>query len=156
MLNRMILTLFVSLASSTTANAEDQSNAKAYSTYKQYFLRKVYAFGNRNRFVVNNVNRDKYINCYLIVGVETTVQANGTVKNISIKKHSLVRKADRYINYIIKNAGPFEHLGKYYGSKIETIVLFNNFRLDLNLYEKYKVTNPCRKTDSEHLKQLIL
>ena len=123
------------------AQVDDMQNVLLY---KRHFAEKAYKFGNRNRFNIGNINRDKYSNCYMQVGIQVTVAADGAIKNLSVKYPSPVPMIDKYFSYIVNQAAPFDKLKKYFSDELNELTFVENFRLKVNLYEKSKVSKQCR------------
>ena len=113
-------------------------------TYKRHFSDKAYKFGNKNRFNIANINRDKYSNCFMQVGIQVTVAKNGELKSLSVKEPSPVPMIDKYFSYIVKQAAPFDKLNKYFGSELNELTFVEQFRLKLSSYENSKVTKQCK------------
>lgn len=133
----IVILWFSSLAQ---AHAESQQ----FLQYKNDFNNRVYEFANKNRFNIANVNRDKYVNCIMQVGIETTINSDGKVMNAVIKEPSPIPMINKYFVYVINQASPFEPLAKYFGSSKQEISFLERFRLKLNLYENSNVTEPCK------------
>jgi len=111
--------------------------------YQKHFAEKVYKFANKNRFNSGNINHDKYVNCYMQVGIEVTVAADGSVRRLTVKNPSLVPMIDKYFSYVAKQAAPFPPLEKYFADGLSELTFIEKFTLKVNLYEHSKVTKPC-------------
>lgn len=138
-LNHMKNTAFIlilltgnELAFSQAVVASALENEKNLPAYREAFYNKVHQFGTLNRFNINNVNRDKYSNCYLSISVDTTVLADGSIKDIVIRKSSDIAIVDKYFTYIITQSAPFKPFQGYFGSELKELVLTEQFELDLN------------------------
>ena len=131
----------VSLPSQTAlAQAVDEDTLQRYQTE---VYNKVHTFGNRNRFNINNVNRDKYSNCYLTLTIATTVSADGSIKETAVKKSSNVAIVDKYFQYIISQSAPFKPLTEYFGPDLQELELVQDFTLDLNINHNSRSQKSC-------------
>jgi len=117
--------------------------AAGESEYKQQFMERVYQFAQLNRFNYMNVNRDKYVNCIMQVEIKTKINENGEVVAVEIIDPAPAPKVNRYFSYIIEQASPYDPLEQYIGLGKEELIVVEYFRLQLNLYENSKVTEPC-------------
>ena len=113
------------------------------TAYQKHFFDKVYQFSNHNRFNTGNINRDKYTNCYMQVGIEVSIAADGHIKHLSVKEPSPIPIINRYFHYIVNQAAPFDPLKKYYGDELNQLTIFKQFRLNIPLHENSSVSEPC-------------
>ncbi|RDH45262.1 hypothetical protein [Zooshikella ganghwensis] len=135
--NTIIYTLALFLCSlPNNASASEKA-------YKRLFLKKVYHFGNKNRFNLSNVNRDKYFNCIMQATIKTTVSAKGEVINVEVIKPAPAPKVNKYFIYIINQASPYHSLENYLDSDVHQFTFEQEFKLKVSHYENSNVTAPC-------------
>jgi hypothetical protein len=103
-------------------------------TYQQEFAKEVVQFSNLNRLQLDRLHRDVHADCYIPVTIATTILRDGAVKDVIIVKSSSVPVVDRYFQYIIEQAAPFQPLANHYDPVPEEITITQEFRLDARLW----------------------
>lgn len=143
-LKAIVLTAILSGAILASQSALSQAvDKEQLQRYQTEVYNKVHTFGNRNRFNINNVNRDKYSNCYLTLTIATTVLADGNIKETAVKKSSNVAIVDKYFQYIITQSAPFKPLVDYFGPDLQELELIQDFTLDLNTNHNTQSQKSC-------------
>ena len=103
-------------------------------TYQQEFTKEVVEFADLNRLQLDRLHRDVHADCYIPVTIATTILSDGSVKDVDIVKSSSVPIVDKYFQYIIEQAAPFQSLANYYDPVPEEITITQEFRLDARLW----------------------
>lgn len=123
------------------------SYADVFESEKQAYLEemtnKVYRFADLNRFNMGNINMDIYADCYMQVGVEMKIDKNGMVKDISIIEPAPVAIVNKYFSYAVSHSRPLIPLAKYFDKDVSDVVIFERFRLKLNINEDSSDRKPC-------------
>ena len=122
-------------------------NGSAFSdplTYQQEFTKEVVEFANLNRLHIERLHRDVHADCYIPVIIATIILGDGSVKDVSIVKSSSVPIVDRYFQYVIEQAAPYQPLANHYSPVPEETTVTHEFRLDARLWsDGISSTRPC-------------
>ena len=123
----------------------------AYSdqaAYEREFEREVVEFANLNRMSIARLNRDVHADCYILVTVATTIDRDGSVKEVSIAESSSVPVVDRYYLYVIEQAAPYASLAKYFDPVPLEVTVTQTFRLDVRLWsDGIRSTRECDRLE---------
>jgi hypothetical protein len=103
-------------------------------TYQQEFAKEVVEFADLNRMQIDRLHRDVHADCYIPVTIATTILSDGSVKDVVIVTSSSVPVVDRYFQYIIEQAAPFQPLANHYDPVPDEITITQEFRLDARLW----------------------
>ena len=121
--------------------------------YKRHFSEKVTNFSRVNRLNSRNINRDRFIDCYMLLRFKVVIAADGTIKNLTLLNPSPLEVLNKYHNYIITQSAPFDPLRRYFTNDREDISFVHEFRMDMGLYQYSIVTKPCVKGEEDTSKQ---
>ena len=117
-----------------------------YETANHEFEKEVVEFANQNRLRIERLNRDVHADCYISLTIATTVLSDGSVKDIDLEKSSSVPIVDRYFQYVIEQAAPFQPLSNHFDPVPEEITITQEFKLDVSLWsDGIRSTRPCDK-----------
>lgn len=115
-------------------------------SYEQAFTSKVIKFANHNRLNRDRLHKDVHHNCYILVTIDTVIRRDGSVKSVSVVNSSSVPVVDRYFQYVIEQAAPFQALANHYDPVPEEIIVTHEFRLDVMLWSQgVSATRECDK-----------
>jgi hypothetical protein len=118
------------------------------SDYEQAFFEEVVEFANLNRMSIARLNRDVHADCYILVTATTTINRDGTVKDIAIVETSSVPVVDRYYRYVIEQAAPYQPLEKFYDPVPLEVTITQTFKLDVRLWsDGVRSTRECDKLE---------
>ena len=80
--------------------------------------------------------------------VATTINSDGSVRDISITESSSVPVVDRYYRFVIEQAAPYPPLADYFDPVPPDIKVERTFRLDVRLWGSgVKATRECEKLE---------
>ena len=118
-------------------------------TYQQRFMEKVLEFANLNRLNIARLHRDIHANCYIPVTIATIIRSDGSVKEVNIVKTSTVPVVDRYFQFVIEQAAPYQPLADHYDPVPDQITVIQEFKLDAQLWgHGVRSTRQCEELKS--------
>jgi len=131
----------IGISYSTTAIS--QLNDIQIGSYKNHFSKKVLTFSKKNRLQITNINRDKYMNCYIWIRFNVVIASNGSIKSLILTNPSPVEVVNNYYSYLISEAAPFDPLEMYFGKELEEFTITEEYKLDIKQQHDAVITKPC-------------